>query len=107
MTAPRPPQPQAEPGRRPEPGTPLLTAIAAAALVIALWVAALALLTPRGPQTCVRQFGERGELIQQWTTDTGAQTALTGWSFTVHGEPYKATGNLVEFPGACPLEAPR
>lgn len=82
----------------------LLTATAAAALVVVLWVAALALLTPRGPQTCVRLYADSGRLIQQWTTDHGANTPLTGWTFEVDGQPVRAWGHLTEVPGPCTEE---
>lgn len=59
------------------------------------------------PPTCVRQFDTGGRLVQQWTTDSGAQLTPTAWSFTVHGEVLRATGNLVEFPGPCTLEGSR
>lgn len=79
-----------------------LTAAAAAALVIVLGAAAPALLTPRGPQTCVRLYADSGRLIQQWTTDHGANTPPTGWTFEVDGKPVRAWGHLTEVPGGCP-----
>lgn len=82
--------------------TRLLTAAAAAALVIVLWAAAQALLTPRGPQTCVRLYADSERLIRQWTSDHGANTPLTGWTFEVDGQPVRASGHLTEVPGQCP-----
>lgn len=86
--------------------TPLEWLAAAIAAALLLGLAAGSLLQPP-PPTCVRQFDTGGRLVQQWTTDSGAELTPAAWSFTVHGEVLRATGNLVEFPGACSLEGSR
>ncbi|WP_278911594.1 hypothetical protein [Deinococcus wulumuqiensis] len=86
--------------------TPLEWLAPALAAALLLGLAAGSFFQP-APPTCVRQFDTGGRLVQQWTTDSGARLAPTAWSLTVHGEALRVTGNLVEFPGPCVLEASR
>ena len=102
MTAPRPPQPPAGPERRLVPGTPPLLIAFVVVLVLGFCIALVAAVFHRGPQTCVRLYADSGRLIQQWTTDHGANTPLTGWTFEVDGKPVRAWGHLTEVPGGCP-----
>lgn len=77
MTAPRPPQPPAEPERRLVPGTPPLLIAFVVVLVLGFCIALVAAVFHRGPQTCVRLYADSGRVVRQWTTDHGANTPLT------------------------------